>query len=112
MNYQDYLNEAKQSALALRSDILRDVLDYGNNLDDSIEEHVRQMADNLCIYTADVRDVVRALEDAYVLDDYTDLVYPEESREAQNVAIAYEFWSSHIRQEVEDLFEIREGETA
>ena len=109
MNYQDYLNEAKQAALALRSDILRDVLEYGNRLDDSIEEHVWQMADNLCIYTADVRDVVRALEDAGVLDDYTDLVYPEATREEQNISIAYDFWNIHIRQEVEDLFEAEEA---
>ena len=106
MDYQDYLNEAKQAALTLRSDILRDVLEYGNSLDDSIEEHVRQMADNLCIYTADVRDVVRALEDADVVDDYSELVYPEASREEQNVSIAYEFWSVHIWQEVNDLFEV------
>ena len=105
MDYQDYLNEAKQAALTLRSDILRDVLEYGNNLDDSIDEHVRQMADNLCIYTADVRDVVRALEDADVLDDYSGLVYPQSSREEQNVFIAYEFWNTHIWVEVLDLFE-------
>lgn len=111
MNYQDYLNEAKQTALALRSDILRDVLDCGNNLDDSIEEHVWQMTDNLCIYTADVRDVVRALEDADVLDEYTDLVYPQMTREEQNVSIAYDFWRLHILQAVQDLFEA-EGEAA
>ncbi len=108
MNYQDYLNEAKKEALALRSDILREYLEYGANLDDAIEEHVWQMADNLCIYTADVRDVVRALEDAHVLDDYTDLVYPEASRDAQNVSIAYAFWNTHIGAEVQDLFEAEE----
>jgi hypothetical protein len=112
MNYQDYWNEARQAALALRSDILRDVLDYNKKLDDSIEEHVRQMADNLCIWTSDVRDLVRALEDADVVDDYSELVFPEASRDEQNVSIAYEFWSVHIWQEVRDLFEIREGETA
>ena len=105
MDYQDYLNEAKQAALTLRSDILRDVLEYGNSLDEAIEEHVRQMADNLCIWTSDVRDLVRALEDADVVDDYSGLVYPQASREEQNVAIAYEFWSIHIWQEVNDLFE-------
>ena len=108
MDYQDYLNEAKQAANILRSDILRDVLEYGNNLDDSIEDHVGQLADNLCIYTSDVRDVVRALEDADVLDDYTDLVYPQATRDEQNVAIAYEFWNTHIRQEVEELFKAEE----
>ena len=111
MDYQDYLNEAKQAALTLRSDILREYLEYGANLDDAIEEHVRHMADNLCIYTSDVRDLVRALEDADVVDDYSELVYPEASRDEQNVAIAYEFWSIHIWQEVNDLFEA-EGETA
>ena len=104
MDYQDYLNEAKQAALTLRSDILRDVLDYGNNLDDSIEEHVLQMADNLCIYTSDVRDLVRALEDADVIDDYSGWQIPD--RDEQNISIAYEFWSVHIWQAVEDLFEV------
>ena len=108
MNYQDYINEANQAAAALRSDILRDVLEYGNNLDDSIEDHVWQMADNLCIWTSDVRDVVRALEDADVLDDYTDLVYPQMTREEQNVSIAYAFWRLHILQAVQDLFKAEE----
>ena len=105
MNYQDYLEEAKGAALILRSDILRDVLEDGNDLDDSIDNHVQQMADNLCTNTADVRDVVRALQDAHVLDDYSGLVYPQASRDEQNVFIAYEFWNTHIWVEVLDLFE-------
>ena len=106
MNYQDYLNEAKQAALTLRPDILREYLEYGANLDDAIEEHVRHMADNLCIYTSDVRALVRALEDADVIGDYSELVCPEASRDEQNVSIAYEFWSIHIWQAVNDLFEV------
>ena len=102
MNKQEIYQEAADAAQSIREDIIAG--DYApGDLQGTIYDRCAFEADRLCIYNYYNRCVVRMLEDEGIEDDYMELVDPSESREEQNVAIAYSFWLNAIYDEVNKL---------
>ena len=102
------LEHAKWLATEARSDIISQWLDskgevYGD-LDELIYERAHEDADSLCIYTWDNVLLLRTLEDAGEVDNYTDLLCGEEDHDRRTVVIAYTFWSQEIACALHDLF--------
>ena len=102
------LENAKSIAADCRSDIITQWMESGGDryadLDDMIYTRAHEEADNLCIYTHDNRMILRTLEDAGAVDDYTDLLCGTEDHEQRIVVIAYTFWSQEIGAALHDLF--------
>ena len=110
------LEAAKQYALDARADIISQWLDskgeqYGD-LDELIYERAHEEADSLCIYTHDNVMLLRTLEDAGEVDNYTDLLCGSEDHDQRTVAIAYTFWSQEIACALHDLFAEQKSEVA
>jgi len=109
------LEAAKECAKDARMDIIRQWIDSKgdrfSDLDDLIYTRAHEEADTLCIYTHDNRMLLRTLEDAGVVDDYTDLLTGEEDHERRIVVIAYTFWSNEIAANLHDLFADIEEDT-
>ena len=99
MNRQEIYQEAADVAQSIREDIIAGEYEAGD-LQGTIYDRCAEEADRLCIYTYDIRCVVRMLEDAGIVDDYMELVDPSASRDEQNAAIAYSFWQITIYDEV------------
>ena len=99
MNRQEIYQEAADAAHSIRKGITFG--DYvAGDLNDTIYERCAEEAERLCIYTYDIRCVVRMLEDEGIVDDHMELVDPSASRDEQNAAIAYSFWLNAIYDEV------------
>lgn len=102
------LEAAKQVALDTRSDIISQWL-YNKgkrfgDLDDIIYDHAHEAADSQCIYTHDNVMLLRTLEDAGEVDNYTDLLCGSEDHDRRTAVIAYTFWSQEIACALHDLF--------
>lgn len=110
------LEHAKWLATEARADIISEWLDskgerYGD-LDDLISERAHEEADSLCIYTHDNVMLLRTLEDAGEVDNYTDLLCGEEDHDRRTVVIAYTFWEREIACALHDLFAKQKSEVA
>ena len=99
------LEAAKEIALMARSEIITEWLEGNNDLDDLIYTRAHEEADSLCIYTWDNMMILRSLEDAGQVDDYTELLTGEEDHERRTLVIAYTFWNTEIASALQDLFE-------
>lgn len=105
MEYADYINTAQE----LAEDIIRDACEEWKkpgsaSLDDILDDFIHAQADNLCIWTKDNRDLVRMLEDWGTVDNFMEFVFGDQTREQENVAIAYDFWSTTIREKINEQF--------
>ena len=98
--------ELNKMAEYIRFDVLREWMDTDSSteLDDLIHENIAYAADNKCIYTYKVRELVRFLEDEDIVDEYDELICDGMSRDDENTAIAYMFWSNNLHWLVEDMF--------
>ena len=108
------LEAAKQVALDARSDIISQWLDskgerYGD-LDDLIYERAHEEADSLAIYTHDNVMLLRTLEDAGEVDNYTGLLCGSEDHDQRTTIIAYTFWQQEIACALHDLFAEKKAE--
>lgn len=108
------LENAKSFALDARADIITQWMQSGGDrfadLDEMIYQRAHDDADNLCIYTHDNRMMLRTLEDAGVVDDYTELLAGDEDHERRIVVIAYTFWANEIGAALHDMFsDTKEG---
>lgn len=102
MNKQEIYQEAADAAQSIREDIIAGDYEPGD-LQGTIHDRCAYEADRLCIYTYNNRCVVWMLEDEGILDEHMELVDPSESRDEQNVSIAYSFWLNAIYDEVNKL---------
>ncbi len=98
--------ELRYLAENIRDDVVREWMSTTSSteLDELINENIAYMADNKCIYTYEVREVVRFLEDQDIIDEYDELVCEGMSRDEENAAIAYMFWSDNLHSFVGDMF--------
>jgi hypothetical protein len=107
-SYSTELENAKAFAADCRADIIEQWMQSGGDryadLDEMIYTRAHEEADNLCIYTHDNRMMVRTLEDAGTVDDYTELLCGDEDHERRIVVIAYTFWSNEISAALHDMF--------
>ena len=102
------LSHAKDAAIEARPEIITQWMESGGDrfadLDDMISTRAHEEADSLCIYTHDCRMLIRTLEDAGAIDDYTDLLCGDEDHERRIIVIAYTFWSNEISAALHELF--------
>ena len=110
------LEHAKWVALDARSDIISQWLDskgkvYGD-LDELIFQRAFEEADSLCIYTHDNVMLLRTLEDAGEVDNYTELLTGSEDHDQRTITIAYTFWEREISCALHDLFAEQKSEVA
>jgi hypothetical protein len=107
---------AKSLATDCRAEIITEWMESGGDryadLDDMIYTRAHEEADRLCIYTHDNRMLLRTLEDAGVVDDYTDLLCGDEDHERRIVVIAYTFWCHEIGAALHELFAEVKSEVA
>ena len=106
MNMHTLREELKDLAESIRYDVVREWMSTTSSteLDDLINENIAYTADNKCIYTYKVRELVRFLEDQDIVDEYDELVCEGMSRDDENTAIAYMFWSNNLHWFVGDMF--------
>ena len=98
MNMHTLREELRDLAEGIRYDVIREWMSTTSSteLDDLIHENIAYTADNKCIYTYKVRELVRFLEDQDIVDEYDELVCEGMSRDDENTAIAYMFWSNNL----------------
>jgi len=106
MNMNTLRAELRDLAESIRYDVVREWMSTTSSteLDELIHENIAYMADNKCIYTHEVRELVRFLEDEDTVDEYDELLCEGMSRDAENTAIAYMFWSDNLHWIVGDMF--------
>ena len=110
MNMHTLREELTAHAEGIRYDVLREwqSTDSSTALEDLIYENIAYVADSQCIYTQDVRELVRWIEDSNLMGMYDSLLSEGMSRDDENTAIAYMFWSDNLHIIVNDMFDIED----